>query len=151
MLRGAGTRRFLVIPPEQLTLDAPPDAIEPGFDVVFTGAPADGGGRSLLAAQALLADGGQLVVVAGRAASLRENEAGVAPSESEVQIEQLERRIAALLRELVECEAALVESEDRRDVLQNELRAMKMSVGWRLTWPLRWVGSARSTTVSPCV
>jgi hypothetical protein len=136
VLRGAGTRRFLVIPPEQLALDAPPDAIEPGFDVVFTGVPAAGGGRSLLAAQALLADGGQLVVVASRAASLRENEAGVATGQSEV---QLERRIAALLRELVECEAALVESDDRRDALQNELRAMKMSVGWRVTLPLRWV------------
>ena len=132
-LRGAGARRFRVIPPEELLLDAPPDSIEGGFDVVFTGAPADHDGRSLLAAQALLGDGGQLVVIAGHATPLL----------GDSDVEQLERRRAAILRELVECEAALVQSEDLRDGLQNQMRAMKLSASWRLTRPLRWFESKR--------
>jgi hypothetical protein len=124
-----------------LALEAPPDSIEADFDVVFTGAPADGNLRSLLAAQALLAGGGHLVVVAGIIAFLSNGEAGVAAGEPEAQIDRLERRRAELLRELVECEAALVQSEDRRDVLENELRVMRRSLTWRVTRPLRWIWS----------
>ncbi len=136
-LRRAGTQRFRLIPPEQVGLDAPPETIESDFDVVFAAAPDAGDGRSLLAARALLADGGLLVIVEGRTSS----EAPTATSEPEGQIEQLERRCAALLRELVECEAALVQSDDQRGVLQVELQTMRTSLGWRVTGPLRWIES----------
>ena len=140
LLRRAGAQRFAVIPPHQLALDAAPGTIEATFEVVFIGAPADDNGSSLLEAQALLADGGHLVVVPSlHPAPFAKNETGVATSESEAQIEQLERRRAALLRELLECEAALVESEDIRDALLDEIRAMSMTLSWRVTRPLRWV------------
>ena len=131
-LRRAGARRLLVIPPDRLALDTPPDTVEDGFDVVFASAPVNGNGQTLQAAQALLAEGGRLVVVAGRA--------GVATGESDLPIEQLERRCAALFKELVACEAALVESENRREAVLREIRTLQMSVSWRLTRPVRWVG-----------
>jgi hypothetical protein len=143
-VRQCGAARLTFVPEEALRADAPPDELRADFDIALVGVSAESDDHQVEAAQALLGPRGQTVVV-GRAAaeSVSLGDAnGAASAEVEAlhaRIADLERRRAAVLVELVSCEAQLSRSTELADAVHTEILMMRRTVSWRITSPLRWM------------